>query len=39
MENHNGAPDGTTLHRHATMVPIGEFLRAANEWTYQMVAL
>jgi hypothetical protein len=28
MENHNGAPDGTTLHRHATMVPIGEFLKS-----------
>jgi hypothetical protein len=30
MENHNGAPDGTTLHRHATMVPIGEFLKSVR---------
>ena len=30
MENHNGAPDGTTLHRHATMVPIGEFLKSVG---------
>lgn len=30
MENHNGAPDGTTLHRHATMVPVGEFLKSVR---------
>ena len=30
METYNGAPDGTTLHRHATMVPIGEFLKSVR---------
>ena len=28
MENHNGTLDGTTLHKHATKVPIGEFLKS-----------
>jgi len=30
MENHNGVPDGTTLHRHATNVPIEEFLKSVR---------
>ncbi len=30
MENHNGTPDGTTLHKHATNVPIEEFLKSVR---------
>ncbi len=30
MEIHNGILDGITLHRHATNVPLGEFLKSIN---------
>ena len=28
MESYNGTLDGTTLHKHATKVPIGEFVKS-----------
>ncbi len=30
MESYNGTLDGTTLHKHATNVPIGEFLKSVR---------